>query len=94
MHVNDLLKTAVEAGASDLHLKVGSYPMMRVKGSLVPASEDKRLDPEDLVAMSSGIMSAVQRQKFKETQEIDLIDLVENRYHGLLDDLVFQNRDA
>ena len=29
MHVNDLLKIAVEAGASDLHLKVGSYPMMR-----------------------------------------------------------------
>ena len=26
MHVNDLLKLAVEKGASDLHLKVGSYP--------------------------------------------------------------------
>ena len=36
MHVNDLLKIAVESGASDLHLKVGSYPMMRVAGVLVP----------------------------------------------------------
>src|SRR5436190_82761 len=72
MHVNDLLKTAVEAGASDLHLKVGSYPMMRVKGSLVPASEQKRLEHDEVVAMSAGIMSAVQRQKFKETQELDL----------------------
>ena len=36
MHVNDLLKIAVEAGASDLHLKVGSYPMMRVRGALMP----------------------------------------------------------
>ena len=44
MHVNDLLTIAVTSGASDLHLKVGSYPMMRVRGSLVPASEDKRLD--------------------------------------------------
>ncbi len=26
MHVNDLLKIAVDNGASDLHLKVGSYP--------------------------------------------------------------------
>ena len=51
MHVNDLLKIAVDAGASDLHLKVGSYPMMRVRGSLVPATEDKRLDHEDVVAM-------------------------------------------
>ena len=36
MHVNDLLKIAVEKGASDLHLKVGSYPMVRVHGHLVP----------------------------------------------------------
>jgi twitching motility protein PilT len=39
MHVNDLLKIAVESGASDLHLKVGSYPMMRVRGELMPATE-------------------------------------------------------
>ena len=31
MHINDLLKIAVDSGASDLHLKVGSYPMMRVR---------------------------------------------------------------
>ena len=36
MHVNDLLKLAVEAKASDLHLKVGSYPMMRVRGVTGP----------------------------------------------------------
>jgi twitching motility protein PilT len=72
MHVNDLLKIAVESGASDLHLKVGSYPMMRVRGVLTPASDDKRLDHEDVVAMSAAVMSTTQRQKFKETQEVDL----------------------
>ena len=72
MHVNDLLKVAVESGASDLHLKVGSLPMMRVRGVLVPASEGKRLDHEDVVAMSAAVMSTTQRQKFKETQEVDL----------------------
>src|SRR5438093_3491566 len=72
MHVNDLLRIAVEAGASDLHLKVGSYPMLRVRGALVPATEEKRLDHEDLVAMSAAVMSASQRQRFKESQEIDL----------------------
>jgi twitching motility protein PilT len=72
MHVNDLLKVAVEHGASDLHLKVGSYPMMRLRGSLSPASEEKKLDHEDLVAMSAAIMSTTQRQKFKESQEVDL----------------------
>src|SRR6478735_12398885 len=72
MHVNDLLTLAVEAGASDLHLKVGSYPMMRVRGQLIPATEEKRLDHEDVVAMSAAVMSTGQRQKFKESQEVDL----------------------
>ena len=72
MHVNDLLTLAVEAGASDLHLKVGSYPMMRVRGELVPASEEKRLDHEDTVNMAAAVMSTQQRQKFKDSLEIDL----------------------
>src|ERR671930_2335628 len=72
MHVNDLLKIAVDNGASDLHLKVGTFPMMRVRGALRPVSDEKRLDHEDVVAMSAAIMSTQQRQKFKETQEVDL----------------------
>src|SRR3954464_12365773 len=72
MHVNDLLKVAVDAGASDLHLKVGSFPMMRVRGTLAPATEEKKLDHEDVIAMSAAIMSTTQRQKFKESQEVDL----------------------
>jgi twitching motility protein PilT len=72
MHVNDLLKLAVDSGASDLHLKVGSYPMMRVRGELVPATDEKLLAHEDVVAMSAAIMSTAQRQKFKDAQEVDL----------------------
>src|SRR6202521_4024883 len=72
MHVNDLLKIAVEHNASDLHLKVGSYPMMRVRGELIPATREKRLDHEDVVALSAAIMSASQRQRFKDAQEVDL----------------------
>jgi len=72
MHVNDLLKIAVDHGASDLHLKVGSYPMMRVRGVLSPVNSDKRLDHEDLVAMSAAVMSTAQRQKFRDAQEVDL----------------------
>src|SRR5438045_2532020 len=72
MNIDDLLRAAVGKGASDLHLKVGAYPMMRVSGALVPLEETKRLDNEDTLAMGSGVMSAAQRDKFKETQEIDL----------------------
>ena len=72
MHVNDLLKLAVEKGASDLHLKVGSYPMCRIHGHLAAVSEDKKLDHEDLVEMAAAVMSTAQRQKFKDAQEVDL----------------------
>ena len=72
MHVNDLLRIAVEGGASDLHLKVGSYPMMRVRGTLKAASLDKKLDHDDVVGMSETVMSAAQRQKFKDIQDLDL----------------------
>src|SRR5215211_3261701 len=72
MHVNDLLKIAVDNSASDLHLKVGSFPMMRVRGTLTPASEEKKLDHDDVVAMSTAVMSTSQRQKFKDAQEVDL----------------------
>ncbi len=72
MHVNDLLKIAVDRGASDLHLKVGSYPMLRLHGTLVPASEEKRLTHEDTVTMAQAVMSTAQRQKFNQVMEIDI----------------------
>jgi twitching motility protein PilT len=72
VHVNDLLKIAVDRGASDLHIKVGSYPMMRVRGALEPVSSERRLDHEDVVAMSAAVMSTMQREKFKDAQEVDL----------------------
>jgi twitching motility protein PilT len=72
MHVNDLLKIAVEQGASDLHLKVGSFPMMRVRGRLSAVTDEKKLDHEDVVAMSTSIMSTQQREKFKDSQEVDI----------------------
>ena len=37
MNINDLLKIAVERKASDLHLKVGCHPVIRVDGELDPA---------------------------------------------------------
>ena len=72
MHVNDLLKIAVENGASDLHLKVGTYPMMRVRGTLMPAAEERRLEHEDLVTMAAAVLPAGHRDKFKDNHEVDL----------------------
>jgi twitching motility protein PilT len=72
MHINDLLKIAVSSGASDLHLKVGSYPMMRLNGSLVVASEEKRLDRPDTESMAQAVFSPDHLEKFRKSQEVDL----------------------
>ena len=72
MHVNDLLKIAVDCGASDLHLKVGSYPMMRVRGTLVPATEERRLEHDDMLAMAAAVLPTGHREKFKDNHEVDL----------------------
>jgi twitching motility protein PilT len=72
MHINELLRTAVERGASDLHLKVGNYPILRINGKLTFLTELKRLMPEDTIALAYSIMSQRDKQKFKERNEIDL----------------------
>ncbi len=72
MDLTHLLQTAVAAGASDLHLKVGSYPMMRVSGTLVVASEDRRLDRPDTEAVAKVLMTPELAEKFRLAQEVDL----------------------
>ena len=72
MDLNELLKVAVASGASDLHLKVGSYPMMRINGILVVASEAKRLDRNDTEAMAGLLFSGDHLEKFRKAQEVDL----------------------
>jgi twitching motility protein PilT len=72
MQIHDLLQTAVASGASDLHLKVGSHPMMRVNGTLVVVSEEKRLDRHDTEAMAQAILGPEHVEKFKRNQDVDL----------------------
>src|SRR5450759_3400048 len=72
MHINDLLKISVERKASDLHLKVGAHPIIRVDGELVPLVDLKRLMQEDTIAMAFSIMSSRQKEKFKNNFDIDI----------------------
>jgi len=72
MDINSLLKQATEMGASDLHLKVGSHPVVRIDGKLTPLTSEKRLVQEDSIGMAFSIMSARQKQKFKDHFEMDM----------------------
>src|SRR6478672_914339 len=70
--IDDLLVTATAHFASDLHLKVGSFPVMRIGGELCPIAEAPRLAPEDTLDMAFSIMSNRQKQKLKEFSEVDI----------------------
>ena len=73
MHINELLTTIVDVGGSDLHLKVGNYPIARVKGRLTPLTQFKKLVQEDTIAMAYSIMATDrQKAKFKENLDLDL----------------------
>ena len=72
MNIDELLRTACETKASDLHLKVGNYPYIRVDGDLQPMSQYQRVSSEDMLNMAFSIMTNRQKQKFKENTELDM----------------------
>ncbi|HZO99356.1 MAG TPA: type IV pilus twitching motility protein PilT [Terriglobia bacterium] len=72
MTVDELLRTACENKASDLHLKVGNYPYIRVDGELRSLSQYSRISSEDMLNMAFSMMTNRQKQKFKETTELDM----------------------
>src|SRR6059036_3146719 len=70
--IDDLLRLAVESKASDLHLKVGNHPYLRVDGVLNPLTDVPRITPEEMLSMAFSMMSNRQKQKFKEVAELDM----------------------
>src|SRR5262252_10162796 len=72
MHIDDLLRIAIERKASDLHLKVGNYPHIRIDGDLVPLTDQTRITAEEMLNMAFSIMSNRQKQKFKDAAELDM----------------------
>ncbi|HTC78905.1 MAG TPA: type IV pilus twitching motility protein PilT, partial [Terriglobales bacterium] len=70
--IDDLLRLAVEKKASDLHLKVGNNPYVRIDGTLVPLPDMNRVTPEEMLSMAFSMMTNRQKQKFKETAELDM----------------------
>jgi len=72
MNLNDLLKMTFEKRASDLHVKVGVPPVLRIDGRLVPLDTEKRTTQEDALTVAMGIMNPAQKAKFKEKNELDM----------------------
>ena len=70
--IDDLLRMAMSFGASDLHLRAASHPVIRVNGELRPLSGVERLIQEETLEMAFSMMSNRQKQHFKEAYEVDI----------------------
>lgn len=71
MQLSELLYTMYQKGASDLILKVGSKPVIRLQGNLIPL-EMPELQSEDTKRFAVEIMTKEQLERFKRDREIDL----------------------
>ena len=70
MNINKLLEYSLESGASDLHLSVGSVPMVRINGTMKPLDMDPLLE-DDMESIIPQVMDEDQIQVFQEKKEID-----------------------
>jgi len=59
-------------GASDLHLRAGSIPVVRINGELKPLGGVPKLNQDETLEMAFSMMSNRQKQHFKEVFEVDL----------------------
>ena len=70
MDIAELLRYAVEMGASDLHLKAGNVPFIRVDGSLRPTSFES-LTPVESQTFAAQLMPDHKMREFAATNEAD-----------------------
>ncbi len=70
--IEEILRVAQNAGASDVHFTVGVPPKMRVNGNLIAIEGYPVLSPADTLDMLLDVLSEAQRDRFEERGEIDL----------------------
>ncbi|MDR7400824.1 MAG: type IV pilus twitching motility protein PilT [Armatimonadota bacterium] len=71
MEIRDLLAVARERQASDLHIKVGNHPILRVNGRLLPLTDLPVLDAASARALVEAMMTDEQKAHFRKHLELD-----------------------
>ena len=69
--IEQIMRVAKDAGASDVHITVGIPPKMRVNGKLI-TMDFPRMLPNDTMNVVTQIMSEIQLARFEERGEYDM----------------------
>src|SRR5215211_1362133 len=76
LSIDDLLERCVAHGASDLHITVGSAPVVRVRGKLVALEGANELDAETTQALLYRVLSTEQQKRLELDKQIDFAHAV------------------
>ncbi len=71
MNIDELLKIGIEREASDVHLKVGQHPTLRIHGNLYPLTGLERLSARDLEEVIEDLLNDYQKKKLRENMDVD-----------------------
>lgn len=85
MKIDQIVKVAIDASASDIHLSTGMKPMIRVLGELQEIENSTVLTDESIVEMHSAIATA------PEASEKSYFGLRQNKTNRQLTDFAFLN---
>lgn len=69
--LNALIDIIIQEKASDLHLSIGSHPLIRVSGTLIPLVKKPILTDSDLAAFAKTMLRDEQYKSLLEFNEID-----------------------
>jgi twitching motility protein PilT len=72
VHIDDLLRMLVQSEASDLHLRVGEPPVMRVHGSLKRVQGFAPLTDRDMYDLVYPMMNDERQVRFEQNMELDM----------------------
>ena len=70
-HMDDLFMQMLEFDASDLHLKTGTEPFLRVHGEMTPIAGRPTLGPGEVWALVKAIMPERNQKEFEEARDTD-----------------------
>lgn len=72
MDIDEFLKVAIESDASDLHIKAGNYPIIRIHGKLHPLTKFPRLSPNNTFELANQVLNEHQKERLTKDLDIDL----------------------
>jgi twitching motility protein PilT len=92
INLQELLLEVLQSGASDLHLTIGSRPVIRMRGDLVPLEQFPVLSAPVIQRVMYSSITQRQREKFEEDLELDFAYSLPGRARFRVN--MYRQRDA